>query len=447
MAGKILMLFVLACWAGGFRIVSLPAAQAQTVTSSGLAAEIDRRAAKIESKAISWRRDLHEHQELSNREFRTAKIVADHLRNLGLEVRTGVAHTGVIGLLRGKQPGPVVALRADMDALPVTEEVDLPFAFKVRATYNGRETGVMHACGHDMHTAILMAVAEVLSGLRGEFSGSIKFIFQPAEEGAPEGEEGGAHLMIQEGALANPRPEAIFGLHVGPAPLREISYRPGALAASSDSFKIVVHGRQSHGALPWAGVDPIPVAAQIILGLQTITSRQTDFIRSPVVVTVGSLHGGVRNNIIPDDVEMEGTIRAFDTEIQAGIHDRIRRAADMIAKSAGASAEVIITSGTPVVFNDPALTDRMLPTLKRVARAHALKKGDPSTTSEDFSFYQKEIPGMFFGLGVIPKDTDPAKIEPNHSPRFVADEGAMIVGIRTLAHLAVDFLQQPAKQS
>ena len=445
MTGRTLMLLILACSTGVFRIVSPPAAQSQTAAVSGLAAEIDRRAAQIESKAISWRRDLHEHPELSNREFRTAKIVADRLRSLGLEVRTGVAHTGVIGLLRGKQPGPVVALRADMDALPVTEEVDLPFASKVRATYNGREVGVMHACGHDMHTAILMAVAEVLSGLRGEFSGSVKFIFQPAEEGAPEGEEGGAHLMIQEGALANPRPEAIFGLHVRPAPLREISYRPGAAAASSDSFKIVVHGRQSHGALPWAGVDPIPVAAQIILGLQTIASRQTDLTRSPVVITIGRLHGGVRNNIIPDDVEMEGTIRAFDTEIQAAIHDRIRRTADMIAKSAGASAEVTITSRTPVVFNDPALTERMLPTLRRVAGDGALKKGVPSTTSEDFSFYQKEIPGMFFGLGITPKDTDPAKIEPNHSPRFFADEGAMIVGIRALANLAADFLQQPAK--
>jgi amidohydrolase len=441
-----IMIIVLACaTAGGFRLIFPLSGQAETVVSPSLAEDIDRRAAQIESKAISWRRDLHEHPELPNREVRTAKIVADHLRSLGLEVRTGVAHTGVVGLLRGKQPGPVVALRADMDALPVTEEVDLPFASKVRSTYSGREVGVMHACAHDMHTAILMAVAEVLSGLRGEFSGSVKFLFQPAEEGAPEGEEGGAHLMIREGALQNPRPDAIFGLHVSPHTAGEIAYLPGAAMASSDSFKIVVRGRQSHGALPWLGVDPITVASQIVLGLQTITSRQTDLTRSPAVITIGSLHGGVRSNIIPDNVEMEGTIRTFDAKIQAGIHDRIRRTADMIAQSAGASAEVSIKLGTPVVYNDPALTERMLPALKRVAGDGALKRDLPSTTSEDFSFYQREIPGIFFYLGIAPKGADPAKIEPNHSPRFFADESAMVVGIRALANLAVDFLRQPSR--
>ncbi len=440
MTGKILILFILAIsLAGAFAIVPLPRAQSQT------AAEIDRLAAQIESKAIAWRRDLHQNPELSNREFRTAKIVADHLRSLGIEVRTGVAHTGVIGLLRGRQPGPVVALRADMDALPVTEEVNLPFASKVRANYNGREVGVMHACGHDMHTAILMAVAEVLSGLRGEFAGTVKFLFQPAEEGAPAGEEGGAHLMIREGVMENPRPEAIFGLHVVPAPAGEISCQPGAIMASADSFSIVVRGRQSHGALPWAGIDPIPVAAQIVLGLQTITSRQTNLIRSPAVITIGSLHGGVRSNIIPDNVEMEGTIRAFDTELQADIHGRIRRTADMIAQSAGASAEVAIKLGTPVVYNDPDLTARMLPALARVAGKGEVKRGLPTTTSEDFAFYQKEIPGIFFTLGINPKNADPSKIEPNHSPRFFADESAMIVGIRALANMAVDFLNQPAK--
>lgn len=441
-----LMLIVLACAAAvGFRLIFPLPGQAQTATSPSLAAEIDRRAAQIESKAISWRRDLHEHPELPNREVRTAKIVADHLLSLGLEVQTGVAHTGVVGLLRGKQPGPVVALRADMDALPVTEEVDLPFASKVRATYNGREVGVMHACGHDMHTAILMAVAEVLAGIRGELSGSVKFLFQPAEEGAPVGEEGGAHLMVREGVLEDPRPDAIFGLHVTPSTVGEISYRPGAAMASSDSLKIVVRGRQSHGALPWLGVDPIMIAAQIILGLQTITSRQTDVISSPAVITIGSLHGGVRGNIIPDSVEMEGTIRTFDAEIQASIQDRIRRTADMIAQSAGASAEVTIRPGTPVVHNDPLLTEQMLPTLKRVAAPSIVQMAPPTTTSEDFSFYQSKIPGIYFLLGITPKGTDPAKIEPNHSPRFFADEGAMIVGIRALANLAVDFLRQPSR--
>ena len=425
--------------------LSLLAGHARAIDAASLAAEIDRLAGPVESKAISWRRDLHEHPELSNREFRTSKIVADHLRGLGFEVQTGVAHTGVVGLLRGKQPGPVVALRADMDALPVTEEVDLPFASKVRATYEGRDVGVMHACGHDLHTAILMGVAEVLAGIRGELSGSVKFLFQPAEEGAPAGEQGGAVLMIREGALDNPRPEAIFGLHVDLSPVGEIRYRPGAVMASSDSLKIHIRGRQSHGALPWAGVDPIVTAAQIILGLQTITSRQTDLTRSPAVITIGSLHGGVRSNIIPESVEMEGTIRTFDEQIRADIAGRIKQTVEMIAKSAGASAEVAITPGTPVTYNDPALMERMIPTLRRIAGDSGVKMAPAATTSEDFSFYQKEIPGIFIMLGVTPKGADPAKAEPNHSPRFYADEGAIIVGIKALANMAVDFLRQSAQ--
>jgi amidohydrolase len=420
-------------------------AQTQTDGSRDQDEGIDRRAAAIEKKAISWRRDLHEHPELSNREVRTAKIVADHLRSIGLDVKTGVAHTGVVGLLRGSRPGPVVALRADMDALPVAEELNLPFASKARTTFNGREVGVMHACGHDMHTAILMAVAEVLAGMRAELPGSVKFIFQPAEEGAPSGEEGGASLMIREGVLENPRPQAIFGLHVFPFPVGEISCRPGAVMASSDYLKIVVRGRQSHGALPWNGVDPIVTASQIILGLQTITSRQTDLTRSPAVITIGSLHGGVRSNIIPDEVEMEGTIRAFDPEIQTGIHEQIRRTAEMIAQSAGASARVIIEKGNPVTYNDPGLTERMLPTLKRVSGGSALRQTPPTTAAEDFSFYQKEIPGVYFSLGITPKGTNPATAESNHSPRFFADEGAIVPGIRALAHMAVDFLQQSAR--
>jgi len=430
---------------GSLAAFSLLAGHAQAIDSASLAGEIDRLAVQVESKAISWRRDLHEHPELSNREFRTSKIVADHLRGLGFEVQSGIAHTGVVGLLRGKQPGPVVALRADMDALPVTEEVDLPFASKVRATYEGRDVGVMHACGHDLHTAILMGVAEVLAGIRGELSGSVKFLFQPAEEGAPAGEQGGAVLMIREGALDNPRPEAIFGLHVDLSPVGEIRYRPGAVMASSDSLKIHIRGRQSHGALPWAGVDPIVTAAQIILGLQTITSRQTDLTRSPAVITIGSLHGGVRSNIIPESVEMEGTIRTFDEQIRADIAGRIQQTVEMIAKSAGASAEVAIAPGTPVTYNDPALMERMIPTLKRIAGDSGVKMAPAATTSEDFSFYQKEIPGIFIMLGVTPKGSDPAKAEPNHSPRFYADEGAIIVGIKALANMAVDFLRQSAQ--
>ncbi|MBP1598601.1 MAG: amidohydrolase, partial [Acidobacteria bacterium] len=289
----------LACIIVSGALSRAPLTSAQVAAKPGLAAEIDRRAAGIESKVVAWRRDFHQHPELSNHEVRTAKIVADHLRSLGIEVRTGVAHTGVVATLTGGSPGPVVALRADMDALPVVEEVDLPFASKVRTTFNGREVGVMHACGHDLHTSILMGVAEVLAGVRQQLSGTVRFIFQPAEEGAPAGEEGGAGLMIREGALDNPRAGAIFGLHVFPFPVGQIAYCPGAAMASSDTLQIVVRGRQVHGALPWNGVDPIVAAAQIILGLQTITSRQTDLTRSPAVITIGSLHGGVRSNIIP----------------------------------------------------------------------------------------------------------------------------------------------------
>ena len=430
----------LACIIVSGALSRAPLTSAQVAAKPGLAAEIDRRAAGIESKVVAWRRDFHQHPELSNHEVRTAKIVADHLRSLGIEVRTGVAHTGVVATLTGGSPGPVVALRADMDALPVVEEVDLPFASKVRTTFNGREVGVMHACGHDLHTSILMGVAEVLAGVRQQLSGTVRFIFQPAEEGAPAGEEGGAGLMIREGALDNPRAGAIFGLHVFPFPVGQIAYCPGAAMASSDTLQIVVRGRQVHGALPWNGVDPIVAAAQIILGLQTITSRQTDLTRSPAVITIGSLHGGVRSNIIPDTVEMEGTIRAFDNEIQNRIHERIRETASLIATSAGAKAEITIVRGNPVTYNDPKLTERMIPTLKRVAGNNNAMVTQPTTTAEDFSLYQKQIPGLYFFLGIAPQGMDPDKAAPNHSPRFNADEGALLLGVRMLANLAVDYL-------
>jgi amidohydrolase len=401
--------------------------------------EIDVRTDQIESKVVAWRRDLHQHPELSNRELRTSKIVAEHLRRLGLDVRTQVAHTGVVGVLRGGRPGPVVALRADMDGLPVTEEVDLPFASKVRSTYNGREVGVMHACGHDMHVSILMGVAEVLAGIREQLPGTVKFLFQPAEEGAPTGETGGASLMIEEGALQNPNAEAIFGLHVFPFEVGRIEYRPGAIMAASDSLKIVVTGSQTHGAMPWKGTDPVVVAAQIILGLQTIVSRQLNLTQAPVIVTIGSLHGGVRHNIVPDTVEMDGTIRSFDPAMQQELHDRIRRTAERIAESAGAKARITITKGTAVTYNDPSLTDRMLPTLQRVVGENNVSVGLATTTSEDFSHYQKVIPGIFFFLGITPKGQE-AVAAPNHSPRFFADEGALKPGIRALANLAVDYL-------
>jgi amidohydrolase len=408
--------------------------------SSRLDAEIDRRAAQVEGKVVTWRRDIHAHPELSNREVRTAQVVAEHLRALGLEVRTGVAHNGVVAVLRGGRPGPVVALRADMDALPVTEDVDVPFASKVRTTYNGQDVGVMHACGHDAHVAILMGVAEVLTGVRRDLPGTVKFIFQPAEEGVPAGEGGGAEMMIAEGALDDPKPGAIFGLHVFPYPAGEIMYRPGGIMASADALRIVVRGRQTHGAQPWSGIDPIVVTSQIVMGLQTITSRQVDITAAPAIVTIGSVHGGVRNNIIPDSVVMIGTIRAFDAAMRRDIWVRVHRTAEGIAQSAGATAVVTIDSGPPVTYNDPKLTERMAPTLRRVAGADRVGISEAKTTAEDFSRYQEKIPGLFFFLGITPPGTDPRTAAPNHSPRFFVDEAALPVGVRALSHLAVDYL-------
>ncbi|MGH7606321.1 MAG: amidohydrolase [Gemmatimonadales bacterium] len=410
--------------------------------ASRLGAEVDRRAAQVTGKVVAWRRDIHAHPELSNREVRTAALVVEHLRALGLEVRTGVAHTGVVGVLRGGRPGPVVALRADMDALPVTEAVDVPFASTVRATYNGREVGVMHACGHDAHVAMLMGAAEVLAGMRRDLPGTVKFIFQPAEEGAPAGEGGGAAMMIAEGVLEDPKPAAIFGLHVFPYPTGEIRYRAGGAMASSDAFQIVVRGRQTHGAQPWAGVDPIVVAAQIVTALQTIVSRQIDITTAPAIVTIGAITGGVRYNIIPDSVVLVGTIRAFDAAVRGDIHRRVRRIAESIAQSAGAAAAVTLDSGPPVTYNDPALTERMAPTLRQVAGAGNVRLAPPLTTAEDFSRYQERIPGLFFFLGITPRAADPSTVAANHSPRFFVDEAALPLGVRALARLAVDFLAQ-----
>jgi len=416
---------------------------AQTTTPSPITAEADRLAAAVQPKVVTWRRDLHQHPELGNREVRTAGIVAEHLRALGYEVRTNVAHTGVVGTLRGGKPGKVVALRADMDALPVAEEVDLPFASKARATWNGQEVGVMHACGHDNHVAILMGVAEVLAGLKDRLPGTVTLLFQPAEEGAPPGEEGGAELMIKEGAFDNPRPDAVFGLHVFPFPVGTINYRVGGAMASTDDLHIVVRGSQTHGAMPWRGVDPIVVASQVVLGLQTIVSRQIDVTLTPSIVTVGLIRGGVRSNIIPDHVEMAGTIRTFDEGTRDELHRRVRRTAESIAAAAGASAEVTITRGYPVTYNDPALTQRMLPSLERAAGTGRVVAVPPTTTAEDFSYFARQAPGLFLFLGVTPTDTDPGKAAPNHSPRFFADEGALPVGVRALTYLALDFLAQP----
>jgi amidohydrolase len=422
------------------QVIAVFAASPLLAQSSRLDAEVNRRAAQVNGKVVAWRRDIHANPELSNRETRTAELVAQHLRSLGIEVRTGVAHTGLVGVLRGGRPGPVVALRADMDALPVTEEVDVPFASKVRTTYNGQEVGVMHACGHDTHVAMLMGAAEVLAGMRRDLPGTVVFIFQPAEEGPPAGERGGAELMIAEGALDNPKPSAIFGLHVIPYPAGEIRYRPGGAMASADAIRIVVRGRQTHGAQPWAGVDPIVVAAQVVIGLQTITSRQVDITAAPAIVTVGAINGGVRNNIIPDSVVMLGTIRTFDAAVRRDIHERVRRTAESIAQSAGATARVVIDTGPPVTYNDPALTERMLPTLRAAAGAANVRLALPLTPAEDFSRYQERIPGLFFFLGITPPGADPRTVAANHSPRFFVDEAALPVGVRALALVAVDYL-------
>lgn len=419
---------------------------AQHQVPTTLHEQIDRAASQVMPRVIAWRRDFHQHPELGNREARTSKIIADHLRGLGLEVRTNVAHTGVVGVLRGGKPGSVVALRADMDALPVTEEVDVPFKSIVRAEYNGREVGVMHACGHDAHMSMLMGAAEVLSGLRADLPGTVVFLFQPAEEGPPAGEEGGAELMIKEGVLVDPKVEAIFGLHVFPFEAGGIRFRPRGLMAASDTLTIKVRGRQTHGALPWDGVDPIVVSSQIVLGLQTIISRQANLTTAPALVTIGRIEGGNRSNIIPDEVTLEGTIRTFDLEMQRQIHERIRRTATSIAQAAGATADVRIEPGNPVTFNDPGLTAQMTPSLKRVAAGAFDPNAAVSTTAEDFSMYLQKVPGLFFFLGITPKGADPAAVAANHSPRFFVDEGALVTGVRALASLAVDFLVGPGRR-
>ena len=419
--------------------VSIVFAQSQSTNSS--AVEIDRLATRIENKVIAWRRDIHQHPELSNREFRTSKLVAEHLKSLGLEVKTGVAHTGVVALLRGGKPGPVVALRADMDALPVTEEVDVPFASKVRTIYDGKEVGVMHACGHDCHTAMLMGVAEILTEMRQQLPGSVKFIFQPAEEGAPAGEEGGARLMISEGVLENPKPDVIFGQHIfTDFEVGTIGYRSEGTMASVDGLRITVRGSQTHGAYPWKGTDPITVAAQIILGLQTIVSRQLDLTSAPAVITIGIIEGGIRSNIIPEEVKMVGTIRSLDPDMRMEIHRRIQRTVEKIAESAGATAEVNISIGLPVTYNDPELIERMHPTLERVTGKDGLIYSKVHTGGEDFAYYAEQIPGLFIFLGVRTKGTDPDEAVPLHSPRLYIDEDALIYGIRALANLAVDYM-------
>ncbi|CAB3634454.1 N-acyl-L-amino acid amidohydrolase [Achromobacter marplatensis] len=421
--------------------------------NAALSEQIDQRAKAIEDKLIAWRRDIHQHPELGNQETRTSKLVADHLRGLGMDVKTGVAGTGVVAVLKGGKPGPVVALRADMDALPVKEQVDVPFASKAKGTYLGKEVDVMHACGHDTHTAILMATAEVLAGMKDQLPGSVKFIFQPAEESPadfePDGKKiWGAKMMVQEGVLDNPKVDAIFGLHVSSAyPAGWLSWRSGPAMAAADQFWIDVTGKQTHGARPWSGIDPIVVSSQIILGLQTIPSRQINSMLEPAVITVGAIHGGNRMNIVPDNVAMTGTIRTYDEGMKKDIHQRIARTAEMIAQSAGARADVRVVELYNATVNNPALTEQMGSTLRRVAGEGNYGLQPKSTASEDFSFYQEKVPGMFFYLGVTPKGTDVEKAAPNHSPRFYVDESGLVNGVRALSNLTIDYMARAQKGS
>jgi len=417
-------------------------------TTSGASREairtaISNAADKIESRTIAWRRDLHQHPELGNHETRTAKIIADHLRSLGLEVQEGVGKTGVVGILKGERPGPVIGLRADMDALPIVERTPVPFASTVKTTFNGQEVGVMHACGHDSHVAILMSVAEVLSGLKSSLKGTVKFIFQPSEEGPPPGEEGGAPLMIKEGVLENPKVDVVFGLHINSATeVGKIKYRSEGVMAASDWFTIKVHGKGSHGSQPWAGVDPVVISAQIIEGLQTIISRQTELTKEAAVISVCVINGGVRSNIIPEEVEMTGTIRTLDTAMQRIIHERMYRTVTRIAESAGATAELSIDNKTLITYNDPALVKKMLPSLQATAGDDNVVWMDAVTGSEDFSFFAAKVPSFFFFLGGMKKGQDPHTAFPHHTQDFYIDESGFKLGVTAFCNLVFDYADQ-----
>lgn len=403
---------------------------------------IAQRVTAVNDKVVAWRRDIHANPELSNREFRTSALVAQHLRSLGIEVQTGVAHTGVIGLLKGGKPGPVIALRADMDALPVVEKTGLPYASTVRGEYQGRDVGVMHACGHDTHVAILMGAAEVLAAVRDELPGTVKFLFQPAEEGAPKGENGGAKMMIEEGALLNPRVDAVVGLHISQSDVvGRASFRPLGLMASAQRFDVEISGSQTHGARPWAGVDPIVAGAQIVNGLQTIASRQIDITQHPVVVTVGQFEAGVRNNIVPETARLSGTIRTFDPNVRGQVHEKIQRIVTQVAASQGATATVDIDPGVPVTYNHAGLTEQLQGTLAAVYGSDNLIVPPPITGAEDFSFFQEQVPGFFFFIGGRPVDVPVSEAIPNHSPYFYVDEGALPLGVHAMSRLAVDYLR------
>ena len=400
--------------------------------------EINAATAKIMPQVVEWRRHLHQFPELSNREFKTSKFVEDNLRKFGLEVRTGIAKTGVVGILKGAQPGPTIGLRADMDALPVTERVDLAFASKETGEYNGQTVGVMHACGHDSHVAMLLGTAQVLSAMQDKIKGTVVFIFQPSEEGAPNGEEGGAALMVKEGVLDNPKIDAIFGIHINAqTEIGTIKYKAGAFMASSDWFTIKVKGKQTHGAYPWLGIDPIATAAQIINGLQMIVSRESDLTKAPVVITVGKINGGIRENIIPEELTLAGTIRTLDPAMQQEVHEKVRLTATKIAESMGATAEVSIDTKTLVTFNTPDLVKKMLPSLEK--SADSVAETNWTMGAEDFSYYGVNTPSFFFNVGGMPKGKNPKDTAAHHTPDFYIDDSRLDVGVKAFCNIVFDY--------
>ncbi len=410
----------------------------------GLPESVENQTKAIESKVINWRRDIHQNPELGNREFKTSAKVAAHLKKLGIKVQTGVAHTGVVGILQGGKPGPVVAIRADMDGLPIAERNDLPFKSNAKGEYNGQEVGVMHACGHDTHVAILMGVAEVLAAQKKDLAGTVKFIFQPAEEGAPKGEEGGAELMVKEGVLDNPKVDVIFALHIDASlDAGKIGWKSGSIAAAVDDLRIVVKGKGSHGAYPWAGIDPVVTSAQIINSLQTVVSRSVELTEEAAVVTIGKIEGGVRSNIIPEEVVMLGTVRTLNDTARTVVHQRIRTIAENVAESMGATVEVNLpyTSHYPVNKNDAALVAKMMPVLKGVAGEANLVEQKAQTGAEDHSFFANKVPSFYFSLGGKIPGKDPKDVADHHTPGFYVDESGLILGVRALTAMTMAALQ------
>ena len=415
----------------------------QAIHSQNYDKKIEKLALEIESQVINWRHWFHENAELSNREFKTSKRIATILRDMGYKPQINVAKTGVVAVLNGKERGPVVALRADIDGLPIKERVDIPWASKMTGVYNGETVPVMHACGHDTHIGILLGVAKILKDMKDQIPGKVKFIFQPAEEGAPDGEEGGAELMVKEGVLKNPNVDAIFGLHIKSGlEVGQINIKSEGIMAAVNSFRIDIEGKQSHGSRPWNSVDPIVTASQMVNNLQTIVSRNMDLTNAPVVVTVGAIHGGVRSNIIPESVYMLGTIRTFDVSMKKQVHERIRKIVQMTAEANNATATIDINDGYPVTYNDPELYNEMFPTFERIAGKENVNIIKAVTGAEDFSFFQQKVPGIYFFIGGIPKDFDPAKVADHHTPDFYVDDSGMLLGMKTMAALTLDYLHK-----